>query len=237
MLSIKVLSSGSQGNCYLLNYNNETLILDCGISIKEIKKGLNFDISRVVGICISHAHLDHSLSVKDLCNMGIKCCNPYEMDLLDGGLPKRMGVTYGSFRVNAFTLPHNNTPNYGYLISVGGQKILYMTDFEYCEYVFTKQKVDHILIECNYQQELVSRDLPNYEHKIRGHCSLDTCKKFIEINKSEKLKTVLLLHMGAETCNAMECVEQVHKIVGDNVYVNYARKGLEVELKENGCPF
>ena len=169
--------------------------------------------------------------------MGIKCCNPYEMDLLDGGLPKRMGVTYGSFRVNAFTLPHNNTPNYGYLISVGGQKILYMTDFEYCEYVFTKQKVDHILIECNYQQELVSRDLPNYEHKIRGHCSLDTCKNFIQVNKSENLKTVLLLHMGADTCNPMECVEEVQEIVGDNVYVNYARKGLEIELKENGCPF
>lgn len=34
------LASGSNGNCYLLQSENETLILDCGIDIKKIKKGL-----------------------------------------------------------------------------------------------------------------------------------------------------------------------------------------------------
>ena len=59
-MRLKVLSSGSQGNCYLLESNGETLILDCGIPIKEIKKGLDFDISKVVGVCVSHGHLDHA---------------------------------------------------------------------------------------------------------------------------------------------------------------------------------
>lgn len=236
MLKIKVLGSSSYGNCYLLSYNNETLILDCGISVKEIKKRLNFNISSVVGVLATHSHKDHCLSENELRKMGISVFKPYEVRVC-GETPKQLTMTYGSFQIKAFNLPHNGTINYGFLIAVGGQKILYMTDFEYCEYVFKKVKVDHMLIECNYQLELVNRDLPNYEHKIRGHCSFDTCKTFIDVNKTEKLKTILLLHLGADTCNAMECVENIKNIVEGNVYVNYARKGLEIELKEDICPF
>lgn len=145
-------------------------------------------------------------------------------------------MKFGSFYITAFQLPHNDTPNYGFLIEVDGQKILYMTDFEYCKYRFTNLNVDHILIECNYQTELVNCDLPNYEHKIKGHCSLETCKKFIEVNATNSLKTVLLLHMGGETCEPEECVAEIKK-VAKNAYVDYARKGLEIELRKDLCPF
>lgn len=53
---LKTLSSGSIGNCYLLECNNEILILDCGISIKDIKIGLNFNLGGIKGVMISHAH-------------------------------------------------------------------------------------------------------------------------------------------------------------------------------------
>lgn len=56
-MNLKVLSSGSHGNCYLLSTENETLILDCGMPIKEIKKGLNFDLRRVSGVVVTHSHL------------------------------------------------------------------------------------------------------------------------------------------------------------------------------------
>lgn len=46
---LRCLASGSSGNYYLLQNENETLILDCGIDIKKIKKGLNWNISMVVG--------------------------------------------------------------------------------------------------------------------------------------------------------------------------------------------
>lgn len=57
-MKLKCIATGSTGNCYLLTSNSgETLILDCGISIKEIKKGLNWDIRGIKGVIISHAHL------------------------------------------------------------------------------------------------------------------------------------------------------------------------------------
>ena len=57
-MRLKCLGSSSAGNCYLLTSNSEeTLILDCGIPIKEIKKGLNWDIRGISGVIITHAHL------------------------------------------------------------------------------------------------------------------------------------------------------------------------------------
>lgn len=164
--------------------------------------------------------------------MGIYVFKPYKNEDVSG-ISK---MKFGSFYITAFQLPHNDTPNYGFLIEVDGQKILYMTDFEYCKYRFTSMNIDHILIECNYQSELVNRDLPNYEHKIKGHCSLETCKNFIGVNATNSLKTVLLLHMGGETCEPEECVNEIKK-VAKNAYVDYARKGLEIELKKDLCPF
>lgn len=57
-MKLKCIATGSSGNCYTLTSGNgETLILDCGIPIKEIKKGLDWNIRGIKGVIISHAHL------------------------------------------------------------------------------------------------------------------------------------------------------------------------------------
>jgi hypothetical protein len=53
---IKVVGSSSQGNAYILDCQNETLLLELGVSWKDIVKALNFNLSKVVGVCVSHAH-------------------------------------------------------------------------------------------------------------------------------------------------------------------------------------
>lgn len=178
--------------------------------------------------CLTRAFItDHNKAVSDLKLLGVDVWQPY---LDEKKIQKKQ---FGGFKIQCFDLPHNGTENRGFLIEADGQKILYMTDFEYCPYRFTGQKVSHILVECNYQSEYVEKDLPNYKHKIRGHASLKTCKEFIEENATDSLETVILLHMGQETCNHIECVEEVKKVV-NKAYVDYARKGFEVELKKKG---
>lgn len=78
-MKLKCLGSGSSGNCYLLIAGNgETLIIDPGLQIKEIKKALNWNISCVVGTVCTHHHADHAKSVKNLEQMGISVFKPYE---------------------------------------------------------------------------------------------------------------------------------------------------------------
>lgn len=224
---LRCIGSGSSGNSYaLVDNDNKILLLDLGMTVREIKRAIDYRISDVVGAVVTHAHLDHSRSVKDFESMGIPLWKPYAEDNLTDSMK------FGGFKIQCFPLPHNGTPNFGFYIKADNQKILYMTDFEYCKFNFQKLGIQHFLVECNYMKDLVDRDLPQYEHKIRGHCSLDYCKRFIEDNKTNALRTVLLLHMGADTCEPMECVEEVKKVAGTNVNVDYAEKGKEWELNE-----
>lgn len=57
MATLKVLSSGSHGNCYLLQCKDETLILELGIKWDDILKGLNYDLSKIGGCLVTHQHL------------------------------------------------------------------------------------------------------------------------------------------------------------------------------------
>lgn len=238
---LKCIASGSSGNCYLLNSKTETLILDCGLPIKEIKRGLNYDLKRVVGVCATHAHFDHSRSVKDFESMGIPVFAPYKS-------LEPMGLNGWKGTIQAFDLTdkdghfkHTNAdgtecPCYGFLITHPEMgRLLYITDTELVKWRF--RDINYILISCNYQNKYITDDDAKRNHVLRGHMELETVKEFVKANKSNALRNVILCHLSNENANAEEMVAEVQKAAGKGVYVDYARAGLEVELKKSGCPF
>jgi hypothetical protein len=78
---------------------------------------------------------------------------------------------------------------------------------------------------------MVDKDLANFEHKVRGHSSLDYCKQFLSDNITKRARNVILVHLGAETTIPSKCIADVKKVVGNaNVYV--AERGLTVDLSE-----
>lgn len=222
-MTLKTIATGSSGNCHALINENEILLLDLGVSAKEIKRGIDYRISDVVGAVVTHWHLDHSKSVKDFEDMGTQIWKPYS----ESNLTDRMN--FGKFFIQCFPLSHNGVANFGFYIKVDDQKILYLTDFEYCKFTFQSLEVQHILIEANYISELVNRDIPNYEHKLRGHCSLQTCCNFIKANKTNTLRNVILCHLSNKNSDSDKMVAEVQKVAG-NANVNVAEVGKEFAL-------
>ena len=55
-MKLNCISTGSSGNCYLLENNQEVLILDCGVASMDIKKALDFDLGGIVGVVVTHSH-------------------------------------------------------------------------------------------------------------------------------------------------------------------------------------
>lgn len=55
-MDISVLASSSQGNCYLISDTVTTIMIECGIPIKQIKKGCDYKIHEIAGCLISHGH-------------------------------------------------------------------------------------------------------------------------------------------------------------------------------------
>ena len=224
-MRLSVLKSGSKGNCYILSdENGEVLILDAGVRSKDIKEALQYDFSKVSGVLVTHEHKDHSLSAGELEKYGLEVWKPY---LVETEIDRR---TFGKYAVSSFRVPHEDVPCCGFYIRhINGFKMIYVTDYEYVKYTFSKQKVNAILCEANWSKEFVETDTAYAEHKILGHASLDVCKGFIETNKSEELRAVVICH----TSNAIDiprAKDEIRQIVGDGVLVDCAGKGKVIEL-------
>lgn len=244
-MQLKVIGSGSSGNSYILENETEALIIEAGLPFLEVKKALNFNIMKIVGVIVSHEHLDHAQYIKQYMRAGISVYTAFEtqtaLEVITGerttAIPPLKKCQIGKFTITPFNVPHDaDIECYGYLIEHEEMgKLLFMTDLEYCRYIFSKQGINHILIESNYSMDLVDRDEPNYEHRLRGHMSLDTALKFISTNDNPMLLNVVLIHLSDKSGNPALFTEETKKTIeyGANVYV--ARKGLEVNL--NLCPF
>lgn len=227
MLTLDILGSGSSGNCYLLNCDGKILILDAGIPIKDIKRGLNYNLLDVVGCFTTHGHKDHSMSVEDLRLMGIPIFEPYKSEM------ERRVVNYDGFVIKSFPLPHDGVENRGFYIACpNGHRMLYMSDFEYCPYSFSVQKINTLLIECNYNEELIEPEQLKYDHVLRGHASLGVTKRFVEVNKTSELETVVLCHLSATNADPETMVKEIKSILPASVDVLVAERGLMVDLEK-----
>lgn len=56
-MRIATLATGSSGNSYVLEENNQMVLLDLGIGLPEIKRGIKFRVSDIVAAFVSHTHL------------------------------------------------------------------------------------------------------------------------------------------------------------------------------------
>ena len=79
MLDIKVMASGSKGNCYLVGDGKSRLLLDAGIPLPRIQNGCGYELNGLAGCLVTHIHKDHSLSVDKLSKRGIKVYGTEEM--------------------------------------------------------------------------------------------------------------------------------------------------------------
>lgn len=53
-----VLSSGSKANCYILENENEAIVIEAGLSFMEVKKAMDFQVCKIRCILCSHEHFD-----------------------------------------------------------------------------------------------------------------------------------------------------------------------------------
>lgn len=239
-MKLKVLGSGSSGNCYILENDNEALIIEAGLPFMEAKKALNFNIMKIKAVLITHLHSDHHFYWFQYVRAGIPVFEPFK---LEGA---SLEFDNSQFRIQAFENQdssgrwlHNNSdgsecPCYGFYIThpeIGN--LVYATDTEYVRWRF--KDVNHILCEANYDMQFVNRDDQNYEHRLRGHMSLDTALKFISTNDNPALRNVVLIHLSDKSGNPTLFKQKVVEKLKYDTEVYVAENGLEVDF--NLCPF
>lgn len=242
-MKLKVLGSNSNGNCYILENENEALIIECGISFTEIKKALDFNISKVVGCLITHEHKDHSKFASDISKASIDI-------YASKGTSEAMGVkthlmeagkvqAIGNFKVLAFDVMHDCAEPFGFLINHSETgNVLFATDTYYLPNTFNN--LSNVIIECNYCIDILDKNIENgriagflRDRTVESHMSYQTCKEALLANDLSKVNNIVLIHLSDSNSNAKEFQEGIYNATGKNVHV--ADKGLELEF--NKTPF
>ena len=240
-MKLKVLGSGSSGNCYILENDTEALIIEAGVSFKEVKIALDFNVKKIVGVLVSHHHGDHAKHMNEYIKSGIPVYAPY--------LNKKWIPIFKGFKkIKAIELTDRNgqfkhteadgseCPCYGFYIEHYDMgKMVYISDTELIKWNFQKLKLNHIIVEANYSDDLIDNEASNRKHILRGHMSLNTAADFISTNDNPTLKNVVLIHLSDKNADSAQFQQKIKETIkyGANVYV--AGKGLEVDLSL--CPF
>ena len=221
-MRLKVLGSGSKGNCYILENETEALVIEAGLPLKEVKRALGFNVGKIVGALIGHSHKDHSKYILEYEQAGIRVFKPYELEL-------KVTKKFGNFTIRCFDLIHD-VPCYGFYIEHPEiRKMIYASDTEYIKYRF--KGLDHILVECNYDKNFIQSDAVNRSHVLEGHMELQTTKEFVRVNNNPDLRNVVLLHLSANNSNEEDFKRQMEEVVDQSANVFIAKKGLEVDLR------
>ncbi len=241
-MRLKALGSSSAGNCYALqNKEGKFLLLDCGLSFDYIKKGLGFRVSDILGVLVTHEHMDHAKGVKKAMAAGISIYTSAGTARALGlfghrlkCIEARVSFSVGEFLIMPFDVNHDAAEPLGFLLhhpECG--RLLFATDTYYIKYRF--ENLENILFECNYSEQLLEENLkrgaisPTLEKRIvHSHISLENLEELLYSNALEHLRNIVLLHLSDSNSDEAGFIKRLRGRFGVPVYAAYP--GFELDL-------
>lgn len=65
------LASSSRGNAYVVSDGETTLLLECGLSFRELQKRLGYGVADITACLVSHEHQDHAKAAAQMLKAGV----------------------------------------------------------------------------------------------------------------------------------------------------------------------
>jgi phosphoribosyl 1,2-cyclic phosphodiesterase len=251
-----ILASGSSGNAVYLESENTKLLVDGGLSGREIEKrffSIGVNPSHLDGILVTHEHADHIQGVGILSRRfglpvyihpeTLKACQKRLGDLseavpFEGGLPFEIG----DLKVHPFSIPHDAVNPMGFTFSNNGKKIGLATDMGYVPTLVRERLLrSHALIlESNHDLEMLKVGPYAWPLKQRimgrtGHLSNHDAGALLQDLIHDDLECVVLAHLS-EVNNlpllAYQKAEDVIRRSGKSIRLETARQSETVDLIE-----
>ncbi len=218
MTEICALASGSNGNCYYIGNETEAILIDAGISRRQIidrmkLQGLN--PSKLKAVFITHEHSDHYKGAKVLSDKlqipvyisektwakSYPTMRPSNVITFSRGDTLQVG----SFRICSFAKYHDaiepcsfriehDNKNIGVFTDIGEATDDVKAQFAKCDFVFLESNYDPEMLEMgNYPSYLKKRVAGKY-----GHLSNIQAKELTEQHAGVNLKTIYLSHISED---------------------------------------
>ncbi len=223
-----MLASGSSGNAAVLATEKTRILLDAGLSMRELSKRLasiGEDLQRVDAILVTHEHSDH---VAGLPVLARKLCAPIFMTHLTapavdwGEIQPRLesfqaGAAFqiGDIEVQSFSIPHDARDPVGFCFRAQGVRIGVATDLGYVpeSIKFHLRRTDLLLLESNHDLDMLKVGPYPWSVKQRvmsrvGHLSNLVMAEYLTADLDSATATLVLGHLSEQN-NHPEIVRMV----------------------------
>ncbi|WP_180541327.1 MBL fold metallo-hydrolase [Nevskia soli] len=218
MVKFCVLSSGSTGNAALLATSHTRILIDAGLSLRELSKRLasiGESCEQLDAILLTHEHSDHISGLLRLLRKRKFTIPVYSTRLTapeidwEEAEPRLqcfqagMSFTIGDIAVQSFSIPHDARDPVGFCFRAGGVRIGLATDLGYIpdSLRFHLREVDLLLLESNHDIEMLKVGPYPWSVKQRvmgrrGHLSNDVVCDFLTSDLDPWTRTLILGHLS-----------------------------------------
>jgi phosphoribosyl 1,2-cyclic phosphodiesterase len=230
-----VLGSGSSGNCACLETDETRLLIDAGLTGRQIRQRL-LAIGRapenLTGILITHEHSDH---IQGLTGLAAKLrvpiyCNRLTKEAIEVQLQTKLefrlfatGASFevGDVLVDTFSVPHDAYDPVGFLIRTSVGNIGFLTDLGHATKLVIERvrPANILLLETNHDVKMLQDD-PRRPWSIKqrilsrhGHLSNESAAQLAEQIATADLRHLYLGHLSSD-CNRPELA---HCAVGERL--------------------
>ncbi len=242
-LFIASLNSGSNGNCYYVGNDKDAILVDAGISCREIEKRLlrlKLSISTIRAVFISHEHIDHIKGIEVLSakfrlpvyitppmlgNSSLRLDNQL-VNSFQGFEP----IPIGSLQVHPFPKMHDAADPYSFMVEYNSVKVGVFTDIGIvCENLIRYFKqCNAVFLEANYDEDMLENGRYPYHLKKRisgdnGHLSNRQAVELLINHRPPALSHLLLAHLSKENNTPDIAVELFQKHAGNTQIIHASR--------------
>jgi phosphoribosyl 1,2-cyclic phosphodiesterase len=233
-LFITALASGSNGNCYYVGNEKEAVLVDAGVSCKEIEKRmsrLHLSMQKVKAIFISHEHSDH---IKGVAVLSRKYKLPVYITtatLRHGRLWLDKELIYsfndieptfiGELMITAFPKHHDAADPYSFMITCKGVRIGVFTDlgtpcnrllhhFSQCHAAFLESNYDEHMLESGSYPYVLKRRISG----DKGHLSNKQALEVFTRHRPSYMSHLFLSHLSKNN----NCPTLVSKLFNEHAH-------------------
>lgn len=215
------LFSGSSGNCTYVEQGGRGILIDAGCTAKKVTDGLlsaGSDISRVLGIFVTHEHSDHISALRVLSKKfkkpiiategtlkGIREQYPDIDDNLFVTISPSCSAVLFDFKVTAFKTPHDSRESTGFIVDCGKGKAGIATDMGHVteDFFAAVKGCEGLLLESNYDELMLKNGAYPQFLKQRiagknGHLSNTQCGEAICELVEQGVNKLILGHLSEQ---------------------------------------
>jgi phosphoribosyl 1,2-cyclic phosphodiesterase len=224
-VQLTILGSGSEGNGAYLETAEARLLIDAGLSGRQIRQRMA-TLARAPetlhGILITHEHSDH---INGLAGLAARLdvpiyCNRLTKEAIEAQLHlqinARIFTTGGSFEigdvtVDTFAVPHDASDPVGFMVHTAAGNIGFLTDLGHATKLVVERvrAANVLLLEANHDVQMLQND-PRRPWSLKqrilsrhGHLSNDAAADVAEQILSSALRRLYLGHLSRD-CNRPE---------------------------------